>query len=120
MTAHPKYGFSNNPFYYLGKYKTTQRPRVCVRCGQSAYYYHHDWDWVCAAHLLDLVNIGQLAFSWSDYEEVWQRTERLLQRAAPSSIGVKNIVSQYGSPAVQDESQWDGTSIQTFLEMHNG
>lgn len=120
MSTHPKYGFSNNPFYYLGKYKTTQRPRVCVRCGQSAYYYHDDWDWVCAAHLLDLVNIGQLAFSWSDYEEVWQRTERLLQRAAPLSIGVKNIVSQYGSPAVEDESQWDGMSIQTSLEKHNG
>jgi hypothetical protein len=116
MTAYPKYGYSNTPFYYLGKYKTTQRPRVCVRCGQSAYYYHDDWDWVCAAHLLDLVNIGQLAFKWADYEEVWQRTERLLQRAAPSSTGVKNTVYQYGKNAVEDEEQWDTMSLQALLE----
>jgi hypothetical protein len=57
---------------------------------------------------LDLCNIGQLAFNWADYEEVWARTERLLQRAAPSSTGVKNMVYQYGNPVVEDEHQWDG------------
>jgi hypothetical protein len=49
-----------------------------------------------------------MAFSWADYEEVWQRTERLLQRAAPSSTGVKNTVYQYGRNAVENEDQWDG------------
>jgi hypothetical protein len=109
MSAHPKYGFSNNPFYYLGKYKTTQRPRVCERCTQSAYYYHDDWGWCCAAHLLDLVNIGQLAFDWADYEEVWQRTERLLQREPRKSGIVKNVDVDMSNAAQWDES-WDGFS----------
>lgn len=116
MTTHPKYGFSNTPFYYLGKYKTTQRPRTCVRCGQSAYYYHDDWDWVCASHLLDLVNIGEVAFSWDEYPEVWARTERLLQRAAPLSSTVKNMVYPYGSNAVENDMSWDGTSLQALME----
>jgi hypothetical protein len=64
--------------------------------------------------LLDLVNIGQLAFSWADYEEVWQRTERLLQRAVPLSTGVKNMVYPYGKPVVEDEDQWD--TIKSLME----
>jgi hypothetical protein len=54
------------------------------------------------------VNIGQLAFNWADYEEVWQRTERLLQREVPSSTGVKNMVYPHGKPVVEDEEEWDG------------
>ena len=107
MTAHPKYGFSNNPFYYLGKYKTTQRPRVCERCTQSAYYYHHDWGWNCAAHLLDLVNIGEVAFSWDDYREVWDRCERLLQREPRMSGTVKSVDVDMIDAVTEDES-WDG------------
>lgn len=107
MTAHPKYGFSNNPFYYLGKYKTTQRPRVCERCTQSAYYYHDDWGWCCAAHLLDLVNIGELAFSWTDYREVWDRCERLLQRE-PKRSGIVKSVDVDMSDAVTEDESWDG------------
>jgi len=103
-----KYGVPNTPFYYLGKYRTSQRPRVCVRCLQNAYYYHPDFDWLCAPHLLDLVNIGELEFSWKDYPEVWARTERLLQRKAPLSTGVNNMDALYGSNAVNLESQWDG------------
>lgn len=107
MTRAPKYGYSNNPFYYLGKYKTTQRPRVCERCTQSAYYYHHDWGWCCAAHLLDLVNIGQLAFNWDDYKEVWDRCERLLQREPRQSGTVKNVDVDM-SDAVSMEDPLDG------------
>lgn len=103
MTSHPKYGFSNSPFYYLGKYKTTQRPRVCERCTQSAYYYHHDWGWCCAAHLLDLVNIGETAFSWTDYKEVWDRCERLLQREPKQSSTVKNVDVDMSNAALWDD-----------------
>lgn len=111
MTSHPKYGFSNSPFYYLGRYKTTQRPRVCERCTQSAYYYHDDWGWCCAAHLLDLVNIGELAFSWEEYREVWDRCERLLQREPRKSGTVKSVdVDQ--NDAVTWEDPLDG-----FMEM---
>jgi len=38
-----------------------------------------------------LVNIGQLAFKWEDYPEVWERTERLLQREPRPSGIVKNV-----------------------------
>jgi hypothetical protein len=117
MTTHPKYGFSNGPFYYLGKYKTTQRPRVCERCTQSAYYYHDDWGWCCAAHLLDLVNIGELAFSWGDYKEVWDRCERLLQREPRKSGTVKNVDVDMTNAALWDESL-DG--YKSLMEEYDG
>jgi hypothetical protein len=117
MSTHPKYGYSNTPFYYLGKYKTTQRPRVCERCTQSAYYYHHDWGWCCAAHLLDLVNIGQLAFSWDEYKEVWDRCERLLQREPKRSGTVKNVDVDT-IDAVQWEEQLDG--LKALMEEYDG
>ena len=102
----PKEDYPWPPFYYLNKYKTTQRPRQCVRCGQSAYYYHDDWDWVCASHLLDLVNIGGLAFNWEEYPEVWERTERLLQRAP----------KRFGTVLNTDVDHWDAASIQALLD----
>ena len=97
--------------YYLGRYRTTQRPRQCRRCKQNAYYYHDDWDWVCAAHLLDLVNIGGLAFNWEDYPEVWERTERLLQREPPSSSTVKNADADTNNAALW-EDPLDGLKYQ--------
>jgi hypothetical protein len=102
-----KYGLPGTPFYYLGRYRTTQRPRRCRRCGQNAYYYHDDWDWVCAAHLLDLVNIGEEAFSWDDYPEVWARTERLLKRP-PLSTSVESMELVQENPAVEMVDPWDG------------
>ena len=98
-----KYGQPHTPLYYLGKYRTTQRPKTCRRCGQNAYYYHDDFDWLCAAHLLDLVNIGGEAFSWDDYPEVWARTERLLQRAPKRSGTAKNADADTPNAA-----QWEG------------
>jgi len=104
-----KFGWPDEPMYYLTKFKTTQRPRVCERCTQNAYYYHPNYSYLCAAHLLDLVNIGQLAFNWEDYPEVWQRTERLLQREPrPSSI-VKNVDVDMNSAALW-EDPLDGLS----------
>lgn len=82
----------DGPTYYLNKYKTTQRPRKCKRCSQNAYYYHEDFDYLCAPHLLDLVNIGGLAFDWNDYPEVWERTERLLAREPLSQEELSTIV----------------------------
>lgn len=105
MAAFDKY---NSPLYFLTKYKTTQRPRLCNRCKQNAYYWHPSWDWVCAAHLLDLVNIGGLEFDWGEYPEVWQRTERLLQREAPPSSGAKNTQQQQDRDVVNQELSWDG------------
>lgn len=107
MGRQPKSDYPFTPFYYLDKHKTSKRPRVCVRCGQNAYYYHDDWSWVCASHLLDLVNIGSMAFNWEDYPEVWQRTERLLQREAPQS-GTARSVDVDMSNAVPWEDQLDG------------
>ena len=107
----PKYGYPHTPMYYLGKYRTTQRPRACVRCRQNAYYYHDDWDWVCAAHLLDLVNIGGLAFDWEDYPEVWLRTERLLQREPKPYSTAKNVDVDMNNAALW-EDPLDGLNYQ--------
>jgi hypothetical protein len=97
-----------SPLYYLQKYKTTQRPRPCNRCGQNAYYWHPSWDWVCASHLLDLINIGGMAFSWEEYPEVWARTERLLLREAPSSTGVKSMELEEETDVVNGLKILDG------------
>jgi len=99
---------TNTPFYYLTRHRITQRPRPCRRCGQNAYYYHDDWDYVCAAHLLDLVNIGGLAFDWEDYPEVWQRTERLLQRKPLSSTIAKTMELPTEMSAADQENLLDG------------
>lgn len=77
-------GKDSGPHFWLRKYKTTQRPRPCQYCGQNAYYYHPDFWYLCAAHLLDLINVGEMLWKWTDWEEVWQRTEQLLRRPAPS------------------------------------
>lgn len=76
---------SDGPHFWLRKYKTTQRPRPCQYCGQNAYYYHPDFWYLCAAHLLDLINVGELLWKWTDWEEVWDRTEQLLRRPSPST-----------------------------------
>lgn len=103
-----RYGNPGSPFYYLGKYRITQRPKPCVRCRQNAYYYHPDFDYVCASHLLDLVNIGGLEFNWDDYPEMWARTERLLQRKPPSFTTVKNMDAPLNKNAVNPDMLWDG------------
>jgi hypothetical protein len=113
-----KLGWPDEPMYYLTKYKTTKRPRPCDRCRQNAYYYHPDYQYLCASHLLDLVNIGGLAFKWEDYPEVWQRTERLLQREALLSSTVMSTESPYGTNAVEDDMSWDG--IKSLMEDYDG
>ena len=115
-----KLGWPDEPMYYLTKYKTTKRPRPCDRCKQNAYYYHPDYHYLCASHLLDLVNLGGLAFRWEDYPEVWQRTERLLQREAPLSSGAMSMESPYGNNAVENEESWDGTSLMHLMEDYDG
>ena len=80
----------DGPTYWLHKYKTTERPKPCVRCRQNAYYYHDDYHYLCAAHLLDLINLGEALFKWLDYPEMWERTERLLKRKPPSTTA-KNM-----------------------------
>ena len=109
MGTPSKFGYPDEPTYYLTKFKTTQRPRKCNRCTQNAYYYHMDYDYLCAAHLLDLVNIGEMAFKWSDYEEVWDRCGRLLartpmerQKEQPSSFTAKNMDVENDDAALQE------------------
>lgn len=106
MGRYPKYTWPDSPMYYLGKYKTTQRPRVCVRSGHTAYYYHPTYDWLCSSCLLDLVNIGQMAFKWCEYEEVWNRCQRLLDRplTGPRPYGiVKNVDVDMNNAALWEE-----------------
>ena len=85
VSKEPEPLFKDSPHYWLKKYKTTQRPRPCQRCGQNAYYYHDDFDYLCASHLLDLVNIGEMLWKWNEFPEVWDRTEQLLRRPTPST-----------------------------------
>lgn len=70
-----------DPTYYLQKYKTTERPRPCRICDENGYYYRQDLGYLCAPHLLDLINVGELLFDWDDYPEMWNRMERLLNRS---------------------------------------
>lgn len=90
----------DSPTYYLRKYKTTQRPVPCERCGQNAYYKHPEWGNVCAAHLLDLICIWEAKIDWNEYPEMWERTERLLKRPLPTELSttVKNMDAIQHSP----------------------
>ena len=57
--------------------------------------------------MLDLVNIGGLAFSWEDYPEVWARTERLLKRE-PRMFGTAKNMDVDMEDAVNWEELSDG------------
>lgn len=94
----------DGPTYYLHKYKTTQRPRPCQICEQNAYYFKEEWGYLCAPHILDLLNIGELLWHWSDYPEMWDRTERLLQR----STGATATESQSENQNTNTKNQLDG------------
>ena len=100
-----------SPTWYLKQHKTTKRPVPCERCGQNAYYDHKDFGMLCAPHLLDLVNIGGMAFSWNDYPEMWERTERLLNRPKPST-GVNNTEQQLEIEPAKTKSKLDGSQTQ--------
>lgn len=104
----PKHGRpEDGPTYYLNKYKHSERPKKCQRCSQNAYYYHEDFHYLCAAHLLDLVNIGGMAFHWEDYPEVWERTEKLLQRE-PKVFGTALNMDVDTPDAVTDQRKLGG------------
>lgn len=69
-----------HPRYYLNKYKVSTQPDMCRVCGRTAYFNHPDLDYLCFSHFLDLLNVGELKWKWSDHEDIWQVTERLLSR----------------------------------------
>jgi len=71
---------SSNPYEWLKKYKTTTTPQVCRVCDRTAYYVHPTLGHLCATHLLDLANVGELYWKWSDWEDVWSMMGRLLGR----------------------------------------
>lgn len=105
-----------NPTYYLKKYKSTQRPTPCERCGQNAYYKHPEWGTVCAAHLLDLICIWEAKIDWEEYKEMWDRTERLLNRPAPQrSTTVKNMEQSLETRPAKTNLQSDGSQTQETI-----
>lgn len=95
------------PTWYLKEHKTSERPRPCERCRQNAYYHHNDFGYLCAPHLLDLVNIGGSAFNWDDYPEMWDRTERLLQRPLQQNLSttVQNMESMLEKRPARKQSK---------------
>lgn len=97
---------SDGPTYWLSRYKTTQRPRKCTRCTQNAYHHHTSYGYLCAPHLLDLININEELWKWSEYPEIWARTERLLQREPLSSTSVPAMESTQN---VNTSQQSDGS-----------
>lgn len=68
----------SNPYDWLKKYKTTTTPNQCRICKVRAYYVHPTLGDLCAPHLLDLVNVGEMNWKWSDWEDAWNMTTRLL------------------------------------------
>ncbi len=68
----------SNPYDWLKKYKTTTYPGTCRICSKKSYYIHPTLGDLCAAHLLDLANVGELYWKWSDWEDAWNMTARLL------------------------------------------
>lgn len=87
----PKNDWPDTPWYWMAKFKHTERPKPCSRCGQNAYYYYQEY--LCAPHLLDLCNLGEVHWKWDEYPEVWARTEMLLRRPQKST-GAKNAKKQ--------------------------
>lgn len=102
----------DGPTFFLNKYKTTERPRPCSRCQQNAYYYHEEFGYLCAPHLLDLVNIGGTAFDWDDYPEVWDRTTRLLKRPKPQNLSTtaKSMEQELENRPAQKPQSSDSSS----------
>ena len=80
-------GIRFTPTYYLNLYKASTRPRPCCRCRANAYYQHPELGRVCAACLLDLINIGEVLWKWKDYPEIWARMDYLISK---NSGTVKN------------------------------
>jgi hypothetical protein len=70
----------SHPRYYLEKYKVTTTPHPCRVCGRAAYFSHPDLKHLCYSHFLDLLNVGEMRWNWSDHEDIWQVTERLLAK----------------------------------------
>lgn len=81
----------SNPYNWLTEYKVHQ-PTKCRVCNRSSYYNHPTLGELCAAHLLDLANVGQLNWHWDDWEDVWQMMGRLLGRKSTSVRDVRNHV----------------------------
>ena len=75
----------SNPYDWLRKYKTTTTPNECRICSKRAYYVHPVLGDLCAAHLLDLVNVGEMAWKWSDWEDAWNMTTRLLSSVSSTA-----------------------------------
>jgi hypothetical protein len=82
----------SNPYEWLKRYKTTTTPQECRVCDRTAYYVHPTLGHLCAAHLLDLANVGELNWKWCDWEDVWNMMGRLLGRKSTSATDVRSHV----------------------------
>jgi hypothetical protein len=98
--------FEDGPVYWLAYYKHTERPRPCMVCQHSGYYYHGHYGYLCAAHLTDLINVGETLWKWNDYPEMWARNSKLLRRKPPQSI-IANVTASTNS--VNLDTPLDGT-----------
>ena len=93
-----------HPRYYLNKYKITTVPNPCRICERAAYFSHPDLKDLCYSHFLDLLNVGELKWNWSDHEDIWQMTERLLSRTS----GFANLTAARSKGYVTVEPLLDG------------
>ena len=105
-----------HPRYYLIKYKVTTTPEPCRICGRTAYFNHPDLSDLCYSHFLDLLNVGELKWNWSDHEDIWQITERLLSKTS----GFANNTAARSKGYVNVEPLLDGykTCIKCKIEKH--
>ena len=47
---------------------------------------------MCASHLLDLANVGEMNWKWDDWEDVWQMMGRLLGRKSGGADVTHNVL----------------------------
>jgi hypothetical protein len=81
----------SNPYEWLKRYKVNQ-PTECRACGRSSYYNHPALGELCAVHLLDLANVGELEWKWCDWEDVWKMMGRLLARPYGGAETANHVV----------------------------
>jgi len=90
MNKHDSFD-TGDPYQWLKRYKVNH-PTECRICDAKAYYHSKDLGELCAAHFLDLANVGQLHWNWDDWEDVWRMMGRLLSKQSTSVRVVSNHV----------------------------
>lgn len=94
----------SNPYEWLKKYKVSH-PTDCRVCGRSAYYHSHLGE-LCAAHFIDLVNVGQLYWKWEDREDVWMMMGRLLSKPSGTVTATSSVVLKRLALLAETSAGW--------------